>query len=249
MDLLALFRHRGNTGTIPPPSISKTFTPRISSRDEVLPAPIVPPENEHPLSHALGLRYEADDGDVTERRVTLHYAYQRGNIYYLQCYCHERKATRCFRSDRILTLVDQETGEVLDSSDAILARVKALASPTNVSDATLAAFHSHRPGIIVLLFLSRCDGEHPLELDVILGYLDHLMPQGIDEELLRRKLRAMHPDPTAYERALNALERTPDELKRIARVATRLVDVDGVISEPETHFALELQRHLEAIKE
>lgn len=163
---------------------------------------------------------------------------------YLQSYCHERKEPRCFRGDRIRSLIDRETGEVIDAPEAIHSRIAAMAATDAALSATLKAFVTNRAGILTLLFLARCDGERPSETDVILNFIDYAADGAIDEDCARRKLAGLHPDPVAFDLSIEHLARKPDNFRRVAKAATRLIEADGVITEEEALFADELSEVL-----
>nr|WP_319948120.1 WYL domain-containing protein [uncultured Shimia sp.] len=50
----------------------------------------------------LAIRYQREDGDVSERDVEPHYLLLKYPIWYVVCFDHLRKAPRTFRCDRIL---------------------------------------------------------------------------------------------------------------------------------------------------
>lgn len=195
----------------------------------------------HILGEALVICYEDANGNESRRRVALHAAYERNGFHYLKAYCFERAAARSFRADRIREIIDVETGEVFAGIDSILEVVSDRAEPLTAREATEKAFQMKKQGILVLLFLARCDGEvHASEETVILNYIDHSCgTKGVDEDYALRRLARLSPDPMSYEKALKYLARfDPGEMQRVLRFARRLIEADGAISQEEAEFAM-----------
>lgn len=191
------------------------------------------------LSVPLFLHYVDAKSAHSRRRVTL-YALSRSDCYWLSSFCHERHAVRCFRGDRISQMIDLGTGEVLETSPAISEYLNGImgdeVSPRSPTDMLV---RDYRAGLNLLVFLARCDGQaHPSEIDVLLGYLDHVASApGIDAEVAKRHIARIHPEETVFLRSLKRLQRTdPEELWRVCRTARKLVDADGVLSEAEATF-------------
>jgi len=60
-----------------------------------------------------------------------------------------------------------------------------------------------------------------------------------------RFIGALHPDREIFERAISGLSSShPEELRRIGKFATALIDADGAISDAEFEFALQLREAL-----
>lgn len=59
------------------------------------------------------LTYEAADGNVSRRKVRFTGMTHEDGTQYLSAYCFKAKAPRTFRVDRIVSLTDSETGEIL----------------------------------------------------------------------------------------------------------------------------------------
>lgn len=79
------------------------------------------------LSFDCVLEYENAAGELSRRTITVNrlHGAARGmpptlDVDYVRGFCHERRALRCFRSDRILALADPETGEVVTNPEAWL---------------------------------------------------------------------------------------------------------------------------------
>lgn len=152
-----------------------------------MPLASVPREPTEPLG--LFIEYVAGDGAASSRRITVRQII--GNPpSHLLAYCHERRAARNFRLDRIVLAVDPATGEVL----ALAAVLERLCGGGMVPvDAVL------RRAVNILVFLMRCDGHtHPAEWDAI------------DDALARLVLWSEHGDEVATRACAMARQVAPD---------------------------------------
>lgn len=168
----------------------------------------------------------------------------------MRAFCHERRAPRLFKAGSVRAAVDLSTGEVLEEPSALKEFFERLAAfdEIELDDPTGAVFKRLRPGILILLFLARCDGvEHPSELEVILDYLDQdCAPPGLHIPKAKEELAKINPDEDSFHRALSRLaSEDPEELVRVARFVKRLIEADGAITETEAAFAIELASVME----
>lgn len=63
----------------------------------------------------LRIDYLDFKGDKSvSRKVDMEELYKLGGHFYMLCYCHRRRETRTFRSDRIWSAVEMVNGEVFD---------------------------------------------------------------------------------------------------------------------------------------
>ena len=88
--------------------------PRDGARKRRLPPPLV-----SGLSHRVWLRYDDVAADRTERGVTIRRVLGREAPTHINGICHNRRAFRSFRLDRVVELRDEETGEVMTQQPAI----------------------------------------------------------------------------------------------------------------------------------
>lgn len=199
------------------------------------------------LGECFVLNYVDAKQEESVRRIALHHVYKKDDKYYLRAFCFERSAPRLFRADRIKMLTDLVTGEVIEPPN-ITRWLDDVATPQSHEDATIDAIQQLRPGILILLFLARCDGHfHPSEFQVLLEYIDAGCGSNcVDENTAKKQLDRLQPDPASYAVALSNLAGSdPAELRRIARFARRLIDADGAISPEEHRFAEAITRFVE----
>ncbi len=71
-------------------------------------------KGKHALRGALDITYIDAKGDRTDRYIEAVSLEGRGGKLYLGGWCEMRNAFRSFRVDRIATLADGETGEIVD---------------------------------------------------------------------------------------------------------------------------------------
>lgn len=111
-------------------------------------------------SWACQIRYLDDKGAESERTITCMSLNGYGGVTHIQAFCHKRERPRSFRIDRILELVDIETGELLhaESHFEMLGAVGALP----FEDKGFSAF------LQIAAFMAKCDGTyHPLEEEAL----------------------------------------------------------------------------------
>lgn len=211
---------------------------------------------------AFGIVYVDASGERSERRITCHGIETKNGLVYINAYCHERRAPRQFRVDRLISATDWRTGEIFEGAERFLEMLAACgAVDAGQAVATVAsaegadqrrAMNRCRDGIRILTFLARCDGHfHPTERAVIGRYCDARCRGYDDLEPLRYDLNKMlayadrqYPDSEVFfaclDRVVGAAE-SGRHVRLIAESAAALIDADGTISEAEFEFANELR--------
>ncbi|MGE5563141.1 MAG: WYL domain-containing protein [Bacillota bacterium] len=191
-------------------------------------------------SAAIQIVYVDAAGRESERRVSCRQILARGWPEAVFGYCHERKAVREFRIDRIRELYDLSTGEQRDPGpyfDALL-NCGALGR----KDEVLCDFAR------LLVFMARCDGEyHPLEeaalQDALGRYLRHYGGDDEDLEDLIERCDGIAPEGVNVIHSVATLVRCP-ERKTLARIILdstgSMIDADGRHAPEEVAWALEL---------
>lgn len=248
--ILAMFVGRGRKARIVPPPGPREFVPLLplEDTDEETAQPEDGSEDvargEHLIGEHLIIRYVNAKGEESQRRIALHCVYERSGTDYVRAYCYERLAARTFRKDRILEIIDSESGEIIENLEKIAEAIADRGRPVDSLEATKRAFQLNKQGILILLFLARCDGlVHSSEEEVLLNYIDDdCADKGVDESYALKRLKRLSPDPISYENAIRHMARfNKKEFDRVARFARRLIEADGAISPEETEFAMALQ--------
>lgn len=257
-----VFRRRAETARQPPPT-PPGFVPKIERQDsdDMLGTAEEPGDV---AGIPLAIVYCDAKGATTKRRVTCRRIDDRGDVIYLQARCHERKAYRTFRFDRIAEIVDWRTGEVIDPPARFLEMADAWSAAEDeaaearraVADAKTAdqrrAMGRCRDGIRVLMFLARCDGEfHPLEREVVADYCTarlagHEDMLAIDADIAKIMTYAdrQYPDADLFLKAARQIfgkASAGRHVRLILDSASRLIDADGVVAQEEFDFGLELR--------
>lgn len=182
----------------------------------------------------LGIEYVGANGVRSMRRVTFISISGNDDAVYVRARCHERRALRTFRSDRIASIVDMD-GEVHDDPAAF---ILGLIAATSESEAAAPGFRHRvlaRHGIAVLVALSLADGAmHPEELDVIVRYVGRradlagLPFEPDDEEAVRSYVKRYYPTDDALDEALAGLDKEDAVGKRLfLRHARMVMEADG----------------------
>lgn len=209
------------------------------------------PTGDTPLEHLFcAIEYTSAAGANTRRRITMLSLHPGPQALVLKAICHERKALRAFRTDRISAVIDQD-GELHDTRAFFADFFGINLGVARDNDAAAGARRlreTMRPALSLLVAASTCDGEfHPTELDAIEQYVEreliHLVRAGkiapgvgLDElNALRPMLRAMRPQRsglTGFFRSVLAYE--GDRFDRFVRALHAVVTADGVLRQQET---------------
>lgn len=159
-------------------------------------------------------------------------------IKHLKCYCHERKAFRSFRADRVQSICDIGTGEIIEDKERIqksLEHIEFFCSQFSVSD----TFRKEYPAINILCFLAKCDGNvHASEIAVLKKYLNQVDEDLSEDEnnLIESLAKYYYPDKHLYIKSLKKLEKHTAKLNTIAIMAKELIEADGVTHDKEKEF-------------
>ncbi|MFW5655943.1 MAG: hypothetical protein ACOCYW_09935 [Roseicyclus sp.] len=167
----------------------------------------------------------------------------------LSAICHERRALRHFRIDRVEAFIDPETGEVvrpphfLRETLAVDPNSLLAPQPHDALTAARALREALRPGLSVLVLAARADEEfHDEELDVICRYAereaDALAQDGrcpapdlATLDALTPMIRSMRPNATSLESHLTQIFEWPDDrAERLDRALRAVLTADGEIA-------------------
>lgn len=180
---------------------------------------------------------------ITLRRIEGHF----GKPETIGAHCHVQEKYKAFRLDRIHSMVDCLTGEVLDPVEHCIAlhRHGAL----KIEDKALARV------MRVNTFMARCDGHfHALEqdaLDDILGRYFRFFGGDDDAyECARKEAMRLAPDAGDVMRSIAWLKKAPqgNELaKFLLQSSAAIIDADGRHHEQEVYWAIELGNELKKI--
>ncbi|TXH09187.1 MAG: hypothetical protein E6R03_17140, partial [Hyphomicrobiaceae bacterium] len=182
----------------------------------------------------IHIRYTDSAGACSARRITvLGLDASSSGACLLRAWCHERRASRAFRLDRISEAHDPATGEVYETSEAIRTFVEKISHVSPESE-TERALKENKHALNILVYLARCDGTyHPDEEDVIAHYMaDMCYERDIDEDALLRHVRRLCPTADIFHASCAALMRSKD-INRFLRYAIQLIEADGIIDDRE----------------
>ena len=203
----------------------------------------------------------------SRRRITTRWVDRRGSNVFLGAICHERKAARTFRIDRIEGVIDDD-GVVEDAThffNSLLVDEIGYATPakqkkpknggvrSGASTYTLMR-REMKPALVVLAAAARADSLlHPEEVDRIMQYSEteanHLCESGVvadipsidDLDKLGRLIGRLRPTQEDLDEALRVIVTWPeDRWKRLFKSLCRVVEADGIIVEEEYNFLAEI---------
>jgi uncharacterized tellurite resistance protein B-like protein len=180
---------------------------------------------------ALFLHYVNAKAEISHRRVTVRQVIGRPPATIL-CFCHERRAVRNFRLDRIQEAACAETGEIYDR--LTLLQLLGDRGLRGVDPRVRRAVH-------VLVFMMRCDGHaHPAELvavdDALARYMVRFGGDDADHEQAMRMARQVAPDGDDFLIALRSFVKdaeAPQLARWLDRSLGELIDADGTQSADE----------------
>lgn len=242
--------------TVPPPPYPPRVTPRpphlIEAEDEATWQDRLRNAPGHDLEEIYTIiDYRDADDILTRRRITLRRVQRGPHAPILRAVCHERRAVRHFRCDRIEGFIEDDgvvTGcaeffrEVMDIDLATLAPTEgqlALNSARRIRDAL-------RPPLSVLVIVARADGMVAAECDAILDYAraevaalrDRFpdlptMDEGVAEKLLGLVTK-MNPQRSSLRGYLDAVASYDhDRRARFEAALSDVVNADGRFSPEE----------------
>lgn len=194
--------------------------------------------------YACIIDYVDSKGRASQRRVSfIRYERAKGADY-IRAHCHERRAMRCFRLDRIAEVYDIQTGEVI-GVDAAFGHV----APDRVESAPLGwglavrARADLTAGLNVLTFLARCDREwHPMEEDTIESFVTgwwlrrELRHEPPIEDILRHAER-LRPDAETFFGALLRTHDCPALAAMLPDYIQLVIEADDRITSEEAFWA------------
>lgn len=236
-----LARWAGRSSALPP--VAATFSLRQIEDPEVGAVPAnIEPELQSIAAFACIIEYDGDHRLITCRRFDL-----IGELGYVGAICHAARGYRQFRCDRIQTVFDAASGEVLGDGGffhRFEAESRREREPTwgltPSRRATLVA------GLNVLAFMARCDGRwHPLETPVIEKFVCSMWLRKewpgdppLDEIVAHSQRLA--PDSETFFRALQHYAHSSTSAKVLQRSIGDLIAADGVICSAEMGWGSEI---------
>jgi len=240
--LEAVARALGSRRVIPPGPPDRTVVALDSEPDE----PVA--ESDESSSASCFIEYTNAKGEESCRSITIvrisgHY----GQPETLGAHCHAQERYKNFRLDRIESMCDCDTGEVLDPLAHCLAlhRDGAL----KIEDKALARVMQ------IITFMARCDGEyHDLERDavddIVARYFRFFGGDEAAYQCASREAHRLAPSADDIRKALTWVKRAPQraQLARfITRSAGEVIDADGVHRLQEFEWGARLDEALKAL--
>lgn len=209
------------------------------------------------------IEYVDSRGRPSSRRITVYSLdIGRGGVPLLTARCHERKATRQFRVDRIRCCIDY-SGEVFDDVPTFLEQTfgmsVALASRRGADDAETRwrdILDLIRDDAILLAAMSQSDGAiHPAEIEAATAYLmgvaeaDGAMLSPEEGQLVAAHFKRLRPTGEAIRRALEAqVSRPARRIRTLLMAAVRVLDADGQRHPAELELLNDLCRELTGVE-
>lgn len=177
--------------------------------------------------------YRDGNGTVTERVVDIRAFEPEGTEGMVYGRCQMRDASRTFRFDRMLRVVDEETGEIIPNLQAHL-NAEWQASPQPILD---ALYRQHSELLKIVLYAAKADGAvRAAELEVIAAHCRELTNDDrISPDMVRQLLAAFDvPSITSFTRLYNKLRREqPEMAARVARACREIVGTQKTIHPAE----------------
>jgi hypothetical protein len=201
------------------------------------------PELQSIAAFACIIEYDGEQRLITCRRFDL-----VGDLGYVGAICHAARGYRQFRCDRIQSVFDAASGEVLGDGGffhRFQAQSRRERAPTwgltPSQKATLIA------GLNVLAFMARCDGRwHPLETPVIKKFVCSMWLRNerpgdplLDEIVVHSQRLA--PDSETFFSALQHYAHNSTSAKVLQRSIGDLIAADGVICSAEMRWGSEIE--------
>ena len=188
--------------------------------------------------------YRDGEGELSERVVDVQAFESSGAAGLVIGHCHMRNARRTFRFDRMVRVVDEDTGEVIPDLQAAL-NAEWEASPEPVLDALYA---KHRDVLRMLLYAAKADGAmRAPEVRVIARHCVELTGDSrLTPSVVREMLDYVDlPSITSFVRIYNQLRRErPADALRAAQACREIVATQKTIHPGEQAMLDALDRPL-----
>lgn len=239
----------------------------LSDREAVLPpvqenvaigcedVPLAPEQSgeaaEPITAFVCAIEYRDSSGGYSARLIRCQRYVESRGTRYVYAYCHLAGALRQFRVDRITSVSDATTGEVLGDG-SYFAR---FSSEAGTPGADTWGLKRHQKAIVVaglnvLSFLARCDGHyHPLEEEVIERFVCslYLRKEWESEPPLSAIVghaRRLAPDGAAFFSALNVIGHSRTTTRVVLQAAAAVIEADGFVCADEVNWMVALRDHL-----
>jgi hypothetical protein len=253
-----LFEHAPDE-SVPPPQVSPRISPppRIPDHSDVDQNSLPSGTDWVDLDQVFVVIEYGDEGEwLDRRRITMIKLLRGPHAPILRAVCHERRALRSFRTDRIRCVIDAD-GEIFNTQDyfrnVFMIDLDQF-GPDQEAEALKAARAIRdylRPGLSILVCAATSDEEfHDKELDVIeawartevAAFPERRPEQFTEDELTLRQLRpliaAMRPQRKSLPGYLyQILQQQPERTSRIEGALTAVFEADGRITRGEVEFA------------
>lgn len=226
--------------------------PNPLDADEDIALDILEDEGEIELEPTYSIiDYKNAKGIESRRRITARKLTQGRDSPILKAVCHERKALRSFRCDRISCFISDD-GEVIDPVAYFQEEhfIRIDVQKMQVADGKtglLALREKLRPALAILVATSKCDRDfHPEEIDVICHYVEDelcdpavytgtLTPEDLDS--FTDLIKKMRPQKKTLVRALSEVKTfEPHRLNRLADAIRKVMLADGRIASEEVEL-------------
>jgi hypothetical protein len=194
------------------------------------------------IGSTFGLHYRDVTGEESHRRVTFLKVSMSGRNFMIGAHCHERKAWRAFRADRVIELIDLRSGEIITRADEWCAGLIRRDGPEAMLEACSA-------DVRILAGMARCDGHfHEAESEVLVAHvLDTIGGVGVDVPAMMRAADGVYPSPEQIQKAVRQVKRYDKEAKRLLmKSAQRLIEADGILRDVEFDMASEIKDAIKA---
>lgn len=199
------------------------------------------------------IRYVDTKGHETQRRVSCQRLDLADTHLYLVAYCHERQKIRQFRIDRVRSVVDLSTGEIVEPGLHFFERF----GITHIQKSGLTWGLSVRQradvlaGLNVLAFLAQCDGGwHPAEREAVESFVTaywmraELRGEPPIEDIMAR-CNSLAPDPETFYVSLSRCEGNKRLASALCHWAAELIAADDVVHKKEDYWGGQMIAYLD----
>lgn len=216
------------------------FTPSVGVADPAHMFVRMVPEDSIKLDGlVVGIIYSDSKGDASTRMVRLDKMWRNEDHVHLTAYCMLRNALRQFRLDRIQTVIDAETGELLGDGPSYFEEM----IPNCPSPNRLQAWNEVKDGIRVLSAFATIDGKlYKNEVSTIVHYAksrckkhDYALTAK-EEKTIAKLIQAMHPSEECAKEALLRVRKNRDHVLDLLNAIKATCLADGTLCDEEIAF-------------
>lgn len=212
--------------------------PVISDADEIDNEEYIIDAESININGLVFIEYTDSRGTKSKRRITIKSSKPYNNSDFLiSAFCHEKQAHRTFKMSNIDTLIDLETGEIIED---VVSFFSDRYNNSPLGQIT-SCFQKFQDEILIMAFIARADGVlRKKERDIIITFLLNKCTQNLDVKLLDKEIRRTYCESSEFRGSIKSMKNKSEEDKQNVLKLVRDIIMTDKNPDPMELGALEL---------